>query len=559
MTAATCALVSLLTAQPQIPMRSLIDRLEADSRNVNQYYNLDLSEARLKRRKALVESYEKELKSVKFENLGRDEQFDWVLLNNWLHSRQIALQREETQLQELGPFLPFANEILSLEERRQQMHPVEIQKAAKVVNGIPAKIAEVKKKLKESPKADATIANRAADAVGKLRTYLGTWFKFYEGYDPQFSWWLNDPYRKLDASLEEFGKFLREELAGIKDGDKDAIIGHPIGREALIESLQAEMISYTPEELIAIGEKEYQWCEKEAQKAASEMGFHADWRKALEKVKDDHVQPGEQPQLIRELAIEAIQFCKRNKVVTIPPLAEETWRMEMMSPERQKVSPFFLGGDTIIVSFPTDAMTQEEKVMSMRSNNRHFARATVFHELFPGHALQQFSESRNKPYRRLFATPFWTEGWALWMEMHFWNLGFPLSPENRLGMLFWRMHRCVRIEFSLGFHLGKLSPKQCVDLLVKKVGHERSTAEGEVRRSLKGDYGPLYQLAYMIGALQFRALVGEIVGTGNGKLSFQKFHDAVLEQGNIPITVLREIVHGRQIDRDFQNNWRFAD
>ena len=60
----------------------------------------------------------------------------------------------------------------------------------------------------------------------------------------------------------------------------------------------------------------------------------------------------------------------------------------MMSPERQLVAPFFLGGETILVSYPTDGMTHEQKLMSLRGNNKHFARATVHHELIPGHHLQ---------------------------------------------------------------------------------------------------------------------------------------------------------------------------
>ena len=66
------------------------------------------------------------------------------------------------------------------------------------------------------------------------------------------------------------------------------------------------MIPYTPEELIAIAEKEFAWCEAEMNRASREMGFGDDWKKALEKVKTLHVEPGEQPGLIRDLAIEAI-------------------------------------------------------------------------------------------------------------------------------------------------------------------------------------------------------------------------------------------------------------
>ena len=65
---------------------------------------------------------------------------------------------------------------------------------------------------------------------------------------------------------------------------------------------------------------------------------------------------------------------------------------------------------------------------------------------------------------------FWTEGWALYREMLLWDLGFAKTPEDRMGFLFWRMHRCTRIIFSLGYHLGKMTPQECVDLLVDVVG-----------------------------------------------------------------------------------------
>ena len=70
--------------------------------------------------------------------------------------------------------------------------------------------------------------------------------------------------------------------------------------------------------------------------------------------------------------------------------------MEMMTPERQLVSPFFLGGEVIQVSFATNTMAHEQKMMSMRGNNIHFARATVFHELI----RDQLEVLRNSLVRR---------------------------------------------------------------------------------------------------------------------------------------------------------------
>ena len=239
-------------------------------------------------------------------------------------------------------------------------------------------------------------------------------------------------------SLDAYAKFLRTKLAGYANPDDDPVIGDPIGREALLDALDAEMIPYTPEELLDIADKEFAWCEVEMKRAARDLGCGDDWHKALAKVTADHVAPGDQPALIKELADEATKFVEDRDLVTVPPLCKETWRMEMMTPQRQKVNPYFLGGEEIQVSYPTDSMSYEDKLMSMRGNNRAFCRATVFHELIPGHCLQGFMARRYNAHRRVFNTPFLVEGWALYWEMRMWDLGFPRNAEDRVGMLFWR-------------------------------------------------------------------------------------------------------------------------
>lgn len=228
----------------------------------------------------------------------------------------------------------------------------------------------------------------------------------------------------------------------------------------------------------------------------------------------------------------------------------------MLSPARQRVSPFFLGGDLILVSYPTDAMTDEEKLMSMRGNNPHFSHATVFHELNPGHHLQEFMEARYNTHRRLFDTPFWFEGQSLYWEMFAWDHGFDVSPEDRLGALFWRMHRSARIIFSMSFHLGKMTPEQAIQFLVDTVDFERANAEGEVRRSFNGSYSPLYQIGYMIGGLELRALHHELVDTH--KMTDRQFHDAVLQGGPMPIAMVRARLEKLEFGRDGPPPWRFA-
>jgi uncharacterized protein (DUF885 family) len=237
----------------------------------------------------------------------------------------------------------------------------------------------------------------------------------------------------------------------------------------------------------------------------------------------------------------------------VPALASDIWRMQMMTPERQRVNPFFTGGETISVSYPTNTMSETDAMMSMRGNGIHVSRATVQHELIPGHHLKGFMSDRYNTHRRLFSTPFMGEGWALYWELLLWDRGFPRSPEDRIGMLWWRMHRAARIIFSLNFHLGRWTPEQCIDFLVNRVGHERFTATGEVRRSFEGNYSPLYQAAYMMGGLQIR--VRELVR--GGRMTDKQFHDAILHGGRCRSADVGA-AHRAALPRDYTARWRFA-
>ena len=495
-----------------------------------------------------------------------------MLLRHELEYQQYQLKRSRQQLAEMRSYTPFAATIFDLMETRRELEPINQQDAGRTLAALAKQVDSVRKMVEKAAatKVDTTNARvrdslrtarfigfRTAGFVDELRTTLGQWYRYYSGYDPLFSWWAEDPFRKSDEALKGYSAMLREKVVGIKQGDNDPIIGDPIGAAGLEADLAHEMMPYTPDRLIAIAEREYAWCEAEMKKASREMGFGDDWRKAVEKVKNTYVEPGKQPDLIRDLAREAEEFVTKRDLVTVPPLASEIWRMEMMTPERQRVAPFFLGGETILVSYPTDGMTHEEKMMSMRGNNPHFSRATVHHELIPGHHLQGFMNARYMTHRQTFSTPFWMEGWSLYWEMLLWDQGFPRTPEDRVGMLFWRMHRTARIIFSLRFHLGTMTPQEAVDFLVERVGHERANAEAEVRRSFNGTYPPLYQVAYMIGGLQFRALHRELVESG--RMTNRQFHDAILQGGRMPVEMVRARLENRPLTRDYRAQWRFDD
>jgi hypothetical protein len=537
---------------------NLITTYQADRGALSRLYTNRLSAEYFARMESFNQDYLKTLQAQKYDALSEDGKIDYVLFRNFLEKQLAELDLEKRDFMAIQSVVTFGKPLEYFVVARRRAKQPDSQALAASWDTVAKAVEAQQKALASAPKYSSwQQADLAASAVESLNRVTKEAYDFYYDFDPSFTWWMPEPWKKLDSGMKAYAKALREHYTNSVKDDGSGIIGKPIGREALEKQLAFEMIAYSPEELIAEAEKQFAWCEKEMLKASNELGYGNDWKAALEMVKETYLPAGAWPEEVARLGEEAIDIMVKNDWLTVPPLAIETWRTSMISAERQRVSPFFLGGEVIQISYPTSEMSHEEKMMSMRGNNPHFSRATVQHELIPGHHLQQFMNQRHMTHRRPFGTPFWTEGWALYWEFVLWDRNFPRDAKDKVGMLFWRMHRCARIIFSLNYHLGKMTPQQCIDLLVDKVGHERANAEAEVRRSFEGSYGPLYQIAYMIGALEIYSMRKEMVDSG--KMPEKQFHDLIMTQNAMPIEILRAKVTGKPLDKNHKASWRFLD
>jgi hypothetical protein len=348
-------------------MRAPIERYTVDRGSLTRSYPVPTSQTRRNRFKKFYEEWLASLKALDFDALSQDGKIDYILFKNHLEYELRQQDIQVRQLAEIQPLIPFADTIINLEEARRRMEPINSAKIAATLTDLRKQVDE-RRRAVESLRPKKTVANRAVAAINGLRNNLRNWYTFYNGYDPLFTWWNEEPYRSVDQALTGYAAFISEKLVGIRvepgqaqtapnrgqgsqansqagpqanqrassspnarPGDTSDIVGDPIGREALISELRSEMIPYTPEEIIAIGEKEMAWCENEMKKASRDLGYGDDWHKALEHVKNLYVDPGKQPEMIRDLALEAIKFVEDNNLVTVPELAKESWRMEMMT------------------------------------------------------------------------------------------------------------------------------------------------------------------------------------------------------------------------------------
>jgi hypothetical protein len=548
-------------ARTESMLRVAVRRYTEDIAAVERRYPVPFSPARIARQRKLHEGWRQKLAALDFAKLDREAQIDYIALRNRIGYALDRLKLEEQRAAQIMPLVPFFDDIRLLQENRFDRKPVDARAAAatldkvtKSANGLAGKLKQPADKAAKP--VSGAVAARAEWAIQRLRETLTDFHGYYDGYDPEYSWWARRPYAEADAAMKSYAEAIRSELLDVKPDGKAPILGDPVLADGLRADLAVDMIPYSARELIEIGEQELAWVEAQFRKVSRKMGYGEDWKAALEHTKNLAPAPGGAPAAIFEIAAYSEDFIAKRHNITLAPLAREIWRLAMQSPERQLINPFFTGGEVTRLSYPTDGMSFDDRLMSQRGNTPHFNFPTVQHELVPGHHYQRFMRDRFNSHRGpLNDTPFWTEGWALYWEFVLWDMDFPRNDPDRMGMLFWRAHRAARIIFSLNFQLGNWTPQQCVDFLVDRVGHERANAEAEVRRSAQAP--PLYQAAYMLGALQLRALYKELVDSG--RMTATDFHDAVLIGGPMPIELVRARLSGATLEPDMPSRWRFYD
>lgn len=542
-------------------LRLAVERYALDRAAIERRYPVNYSPVRHARLREFHDEWQARLRQVDFASLSQEGKIDYVLLTNRITFDQDMLRLEDERWTQMASLVPFGDRLRQFQETRHDRVRVDPRETAETMDEVAVEVARLTRDLAEQareaggvvqlPGVTPAVAARAGNHVDHLQSVVSDFNAFYAGYDPMYTWWVAEPYQRLGEALSEYAGAIRAHLVGIRAGELAPIIGDPVLTEGLRAHLAVEMIPYSAEELIEIGWKEFAWIENEFKQVSQDMGYGDDWKAALEYVKTLAPPPGEKPWAIFDIAAYSEDFIERMDAVTMAPLAREVWRLSMQTPERQLINPFFTGGEVTRVSYPTDGMTHQDKLMSMRGNTPSFNFPTVHHELVPGHHLQSFMSRRFNSHRGW--TPFWSEGWALYWELLLWDNDFPRSNEDKVGMLFWRLHRAARIVFSLNFQLGNWTPQEAVDFLVDRVGHERANAEAEVRRSAR--VVPLYQIAYLVGGLQFYSLYREVVD--GGQMTPREYHDAVLLGGVMPVEMVRARITGQPLPRDYQTQWRF--
>lgn len=164
--------------------------------------------------------------------------------------------------------------------------------------------------------------------------------------------------------------------------------------------------------------------------------------------------------------------------------------------------------------------------------------ALTAHEAVPGHhhqiALQQ--ELETAKFRRYLASfTAFTEGWGLYAERIGIEMGLYDTPEKQMGRLSYEMWRACRLVVDTGIHAKGWSKEQAVQFMLDNTALSPANIDAEVNRYISW---PGQALAYKLGELKIRELRARAETALGTRFDLKRFHDAVLEQGAVPLDVL---------------------
>jgi hypothetical protein len=152
-------------------LRDVVDRFSADAQALSRFYTIPGSDERRAKARAYLNAWLASLPKIPFARLSREGQVDYILLRNYIEYQLALLRREERTEKETSPLVPFAEEIIALQERRQKLEFISADAAAAAL----APIVESVRRIRTADvvgTATALNAMRASQEIERLRGAL---------------------------------------------------------------------------------------------------------------------------------------------------------------------------------------------------------------------------------------------------------------------------------------------------------------------------------------------------------------------------------------------------
>ena len=338
-------------------------------------------------------------------------------------------------------------------------------------------------------------------------------------------------------AYQKFTKFVREEYAP-KGRTEPGLWALPDGGARYRHAVkQLTTTGRTPQEIHELGLQQVQEIEKEMLEVAHQLGYK-DIASLNEHIKSDrkfYAASGQQVLDLYKGYTDAMEPELPKLFGRLPKNKLEVIPMEA-SREKDAVPADYTGGAADGSRAGHINVNEYDPEHRLTLN----IEAIAYHEGIPGHHLQISiaQELKDLPaFRRNGFYNAFGEGWALYSEQLGKEVGRYQDPYSNYGRLENEMWRAIRLVVDTGVHEKHWSREQMVEYFHNYTAMDEPNVQTEVDRYIAW---PGQALAYKLGQLEILKLREEAKKQLGDKFDIRAFHDAVLENGALPLDVLDE-------------------
>ncbi len=338
-------------------------------------------------------------------------------------------------------------------------------------------------------------------------------------------------YRELARFMtEEYLPGCRQSLAATELPDGQQYYAWLIRRHTTLD--------LTAERIHEIGLSEVSRIRAEMDAVIRETGFPGSFAEFLEYLRTD---PRFYPKTPEELLQRAAWIAKQADG-KLPSLFKTLPRLPYtVEPVPDSIAPKYTSGR--YVSAPLGSVRPGVywvNTYKLESRPFYTLPALTLHEAVPGHHLQNalLDEQEQLPnFRRFSGINAFGEGWGLYSEYLGVEAGLYRGPYERFGRLTYEMWRACRLVVDTGIHAMGWTRQQAIDYLASNTALSVHECTTETDRYISW---PGQALAYKIGELKIKELRKKAEQALGADFDVREFHDAILLDGPVPLTVLEE-------------------
>ena len=505
----------------------------------------DLSAAAYRDRARTLHRLLARLDSLRAESLSADESIDAVMIDGAIRSELLDIETIQDWRHNPMWYVALPGSAVDDLMKRDFAPPAErLRSVIARLRRVPAMLTAMRENVDNPPREFTDLAIRiAGGSVDFFRTSVSSWGKTAAARDTLL-------YREFAAADDSAAAAMQAATDWLRRNLLPRSMGrYAIGAEAFAAKLRYdEMVDLPLDTLLAIGEANL----KKDHDAFVAVAREIDPRKTPEQVfaslVNRHPTAAGLIPFVRGSLEQARQFLIDKEIATIP---------SEVRPSVQETPPYARSGGFASMDTPgayetraTEAfyyVTPPERDWDARHVEEHLRLFNVpvtslitIHEAYPGHFLQ-FIYAKRFPTktRKLLAAASNAEGWAHYSEQMMIEEGFGGGdPTLHLAQLAEALVRDCRYVVGIKLHTLSMSVEDGAKCFTEQGFQEPANAYEEARR---GAYNPTY-LYYTLGKLQIYKLREDYRRALGAGYSLRGFHDAFLQQGGLPLQLMRQIL-----------------